>query len=380
MAEPLFVFQRQALEALARYHHVLCIAPTGSGKSRIYEEYVLRTGLRTLLVTPLIALGRQQCRALSSHGIRVTQGYGDRESVVWIVSPESLQSARVLEALRSWVPEFLVVDECHCLWDWGERFRPAFKLVPGLIAQHGVQHSLWLSATLPWAARRELQAQLDVPLFEMGEFALPQGLSFRVQHEGWSRRPGILVDWIRRRSASGIVFVPTREATARLARLLAEAGFEAIAYHAGLCREERVILEQRIAECPEAVVIATSAFGMGMHYPHLRWVVLWQAPPSLLFLAQAIGRAGRGGRGEALLLWAEEDFRMMEWQIADSERGAHHLYEVFQFCRSASCRVRWLQEVFNGFGTYPPCGQCDVCCAEYGAAHHALEAKPVTLS
>src|SRR5262249_24821920 len=153
-------FQQAALEALVHPGHVLCVAPTGSGKSLIYERAAQKPGRRTLLITPLVALARQQHERLSARAT-ATLGAGSgsqgpppgAESGIWLASPESLQSPRSLPALRRWRPDFLVVDECHCLWEWGESFRPAFRAIPGLLRELAIDSSLWLTATLPPEAR-----------------------------------------------------------------------------------------------------------------------------------------------------------------------------------------------------------------------------------
>ena len=130
-------FQKQAIEALKSNSpsaHVICVAPTGSGKSLIYEEVAAMANRKTLLVTPLVALARQQFKKMKERGISVTMAAGGsvegppvNKTGAWIVSPESLQSPRRQAALASWQPNFLVLDECHCLWEWGERFRPALQ-------------------------------------------------------------------------------------------------------------------------------------------------------------------------------------------------------------------------------------------------------------
>jgi ATP-dependent DNA helicase RecQ len=359
-------FQIQALDALADTpSHLLCVAPTGSGKSLIYERMAARPGMRTLLVTPLIALARQQLERFQSSGIAVTSATGrmsspgdpPERSGAWIVSPESLLSRARQRRLERWSPDFLVVDECHCLWEWGNHFRPAFDLLPDLLRSYGIPRSLWLTATLPGPARKSLRRafrERDLSLREMGTFSVPAELTLVARRVPWPSRASALIaqvgEW--RKIGSGIVFAQSREACERVARLLGAADFPALVYHAGLSREERRNIEAAVRDqAPGSeIVVATSAFGMGMDHAHLRWVLLWQAPPSLLALAQSIGRAGRapGRPAYATVFWDQEDFRLIDWMAQGSEQRKSDLRAVAGFLRGEECRREALERYFNG--------------------------------
>jgi ATP-dependent DNA helicase RecQ len=371
-------FQKQALEALASPQHVLCIAPTGSGKSLIYERMVSRGNSRMLLVTPLIALARQQYSRLQAQGVAVELGSGGlpnglptAKTDAWIVSPESLIQTSRREALSKWKPDFLVVDECHCLWEWGENFRPAFQKLPALLREHQIQRSLWLTATLPPDAKDEMRAQMPQSLVEVGSFDLPPRLTLRLARTAWMERAEVLLQEVRKAQGPGIVFVLTRESTSKLARLLVALGKKVAVYHAGMAHEERRKTEEIIAAKAVDVIIATSAFGMGMDYSFLRWVILWQTPTSLLSLTQAIGRVGRAdaAAAEALVLWEDEDFQLLEWAAHSSERKRRDLRDVADFLRGDSCRRLALRRYFNSSTEVDAnqwsCGACDYC-LEFG--------------
>jgi ATP-dependent DNA helicase RecQ len=374
-------FQKNALAALASPStHLLCISPTGSGKSLIYERLAARPGTRTLLVTPLIALARQQLERLGATGIPVTAAIGRISNPVapppgrsgaWIVSPESLLVPSRARLLEKWAPDFLVVDECHCLWEWGESFRPAFHLLPRLLESRTITHSLWLTATLPPHARTALRVAfqtLGLPLVEHGSFALPPSLVFEAPRIEWPERSTAFIHKISelQELGAGLVFAQTREGCERLARLLRETGIRVTTYHAGLAFEERRNASRRIAEQKVDVIVATSAFGMGMDYPHLRWVLLWQAPPSLLNLAQAIGRAGRSASdpARACVFWDADDFQLIDWMTHGSERRKDDLNAVAHFLKEPGCRAASLENFFNGESDPKHrnyCGRCDHC-------------------
>ncbi len=344
-------FQERALLALEKPGNLLCVAPTGSGKSLIYERAAAKPGRRTLLVSPLVALARQQTLRLESSGIVAsrTPPPHSKESAVWVVSPEKLLLPPTRHYLQSWRPDFLVVDECHCLWEWGDRFRPAFKLIPDLIRDYAIPSSLWLTATLPHEARQEIRSQIPGPLVEMGDFDLPSQLELHVEHISWTERANTLLGWLIHQKEPGIVFVSTRLATERLARLIRATGRTVQPYHAGLGLEERRAAEASIARGEHHVVVATSAFGMGMNYPHLSWVVLWQAAPSLLGFAQAIGRVGRNEnkRARALAFWSRDDFKLLEWMASGSERCLRQLTLSYEFySESTRCRREALKRYF----------------------------------
>jgi superfamily II DNA helicase RecQ len=274
--------------------------------------------------------------------------------------------------LRQWKPNFLVVDECHCLWEWGEGFRPAFRRIPDLIHSLNIPSTLWLTATLPVEAREELRRQLPAPLHELGGFDLPPLLRLSLARVRWADRAEALAGWVRNQRGAGIVFAPTRESAERLARLLRAARVSTITYHAGMSSEERRAAEGLVKSQAAQAIIATSAFGMGMNYPHLEWVALWQAPVSLLAFAQAIGRVGRGAAcgAQALALWDADDFRLLEWSIRDSSRRRRQLEWVSAFYRSRNCRRADLRAYFeqgnlDGLAqtqpSSPSCDLCDVC-------------------
>lgn len=268
--------------------------------------------------------------------------------------------------MQNWRPNLLVVDECHCLWDWGEHFRPAFSLIPNILAKYSIPHSLWLTATLPPEARAQLRKSLPTPQKEMGRFELPLQITLLIKRVEWRNRSTILLQWIFQQTGAGIIFVATREATLRVAKLIAATGKKSVAYHGGMSKEERQNIEAEIRKGLPLVIVATSAFGMGMDYPHLRYCALWQAPTSILSLVQIVGRVGRNSEqnGQALVLWDSDDFRMLEWTIGDSGIRRKEMQNLLNFLGDEKCRRQALREYFDPQSPLPPptrCSRCDFC-------------------
>ncbi|HAR42082.1 MAG TPA: hypothetical protein DCS07_05540, partial [Bdellovibrionales bacterium] len=328
---------------------------------------------RTLLITPLIALARQQVADLQNRGFRVRVSTGGRtelpldDTEIWIVSPEALMSDSRRVALDYWRPELMVVDECHCLWDWGEEFRPAFNRIPSLLERFNITRSLWLTATLPVSARASLKKLLPSSVIEIGQFDLPENFRLTVQELSSADRLDALLRWTSSQDEHGIIFAQTRANAERIGRLMTVFGKRTVTYHAGLSSEERHIIENQIKTASTEIIVATSAFGMGMNHKHLRWVVVWQPPSTLLSLTQAIGRAGRDPAkpGKALVLWNLDDFRLMLNRKPESIRASQRYFQELghtqRFLESRECRSVALKRYFQAQPGTVRCRSCDNC-------------------
>jgi ATP-dependent DNA helicase RecQ len=282
-----------------------------------------------------------------------------------ILSPEHLSNQKTQDELKRWRPEFLVVDECHCLWDWGEKFRPAFQLVPNLIKDFKIKRSLWLTATLPQAARRDLKKILGSSVVELGRFQLPEKVHLKIIRVPWPDRLQALFRWIEFHPEPGIIFAGTREVSRRIQNALKHQFSPVYSYHAGMSSEERLLIEKLIRKEGMGIVVATSAFGMGMDYGHLKWAILWQAPYSLLSLAQMVGRIGRGAgllqKDPAIIFWDDDDLRLLEWSCT-SPRRKNELLLLANYLRSKKCRRMDLENYFeNESDSSNECGSCDRC-------------------
>jgi ATP-dependent DNA helicase RecQ len=344
-------FQTEALRILGESSsaHVVCMAPTGMGKSLIFETLAQKPYARTLIVSPLRALIRQQELALESRGIlidpRLQCTANPRHPIAWVTTPESL-SQRMRAGWHPPSNTLLVVDECHCIEEWGETFRPEFSLLPKLPELWKLSRSLWLSATLTPHARSLLGRELPQPQRWVGEFGLHPHLRLRKLRIPKIARPQLLAHWLNSHPEPGIVFCASRKSCQEMARRLeihSQSLHEVGLYHAGLTHEERLSMEERARRGRLRWLAATSAFGMGMNFPQFAWVLLWETPYTLASLAQMLGRCGRSlhSQPEALVLWDESD---LEGLCSEETESGQKIREFF---RSTDEPSVWLKEFFS---------------------------------
>jgi len=374
--------QGEIVEAVAAGRDVLAIMPTGGGKSLCYQlPALLRDGV-TLVVSPLIALMRDQVRGLRAAGVEagaLTSANTEEETeAVWAaleagrlkllyMAPERLGAASTSGVLRRAGVSLIAVDEAHCVSQWGHDFRPDYLRIGELRQALGVPLAAF-TATADAETREEIVARLfagRAPESFLRGFDRPNiRLAFRPKD---SPRRQILAFADARRGQSGIVYCGTRAKTETLAQALREAGHTAAAYHGGMEAETRRTVEARFAAEEGLIVVATVAFGMGVDKPDIRWVAHADLPKSIEGYYQEIGRAGRDGLpAETLTLYGADDIRLRRSQIDESpappeRRAADHgrLNALLGLAEALECRRRTLLEYFGE--TAAPCGNCDLC-------------------
>jgi ATP-dependent DNA helicase RecQ len=374
--------QGEIVEAVAAGRDVLAIMPTGGGKSLCYQlPALLRDGV-TLVVSPLIALMRDQVRGLRAAGVEagaLTSANTEEETeAVWAaleagrlkllyMAPERLGAASTSGVLRRAGVSLIAVDEAHCVSQWGHDFRPDYLRIGELRQALGVPLAAF-TATADAETREEIVARLfagRAPESFLRGFDRPNiRLAFRPKD---SPRRQILAFADARRGQSGIVYCGTRAKTETLAQALREAGHTAAAYHGGMEAETRRAVEARFAAEEGLIVVATVAFGMGVDKPDIRWVAHADLPKSIEGYYQEIGRAGRDGLpAETLTLYGADDIRLRRSQIDESpappeRRAADHgrLNALLGLAEALECRRRTLLEYFGE--TAAPCGNCDLC-------------------
>ncbi|MGI9367453.1 MAG: DNA helicase RecQ [Ruegeria sp.] len=374
--------QEEIVDAVVADENVLAIMPTGGGKSLCFQlPALLRDGV-TVVISPLIALMRDQVRALQEAGVAagaLTSGNTPEETdAVWdaleagrlkllYMAPERLAAGSALGTLRRIGVSLIAVDEAHCVSQWGHDFRPDYLRIGELRRALGVPLAAF-TATADAETRDEIVEKLfdgTPPRTFLQGFDRPNiHLAFAAKD---APRKQIMDFADARRGQSGIVYCGTRNKTEVLAQALREQGHAACHYHGGMEAEDRRIVETRFAREDGLIVVATVAFGMGIDKPDIRWVAHADLPKSIEAYYQEIGRAGRDGApAETLTLFGPDDIRLRRSQIDEGlappeRRGADHarLNALLGLAEALECRR---QSLLRYFGEQTePCGKCDLC-------------------
>ncbi|MGR3290953.1 MAG: DNA helicase RecQ [Paracoccaceae bacterium] len=376
--------QAEIVDAVAAGHNALAIMPTGGGKSLCFQLPALMRDGVTVVISPLIALMRDQVRALRAAGVEagaLTSGNTDEEtSTVFAaldagtlkllyMAPERLASGGTLTLLRRIGTSLIAVDEAHCVSQWGHDFRPDYLRIGDLRRALNVPLAAF-TATADAETRGEIVARLfdgaDPKIFLHG-FDRPNiHLAFAAKD---APRAQILAFANARRGQPGIVYCGTRAKTQTLAKALRDAGHIACHYHGGMDAQDRRDVEARFQQQDGLIVVATVAFGMGVDKPDIRWVAHADLPKSIESYYQEIGRAGRDGApADTLTLFGADDIRFRRSQIDESpapaeRRTADHgrLNTLLGLAEALTCRRQTLLAYFGE--TTDPCGNCDLCAA-----------------
>ena len=363
----------------------LVLMPTGGGKSLCYQVPALCLDGLTLVVSPLIALMQDQVAALTQLGVRAamlnsTLDFGEAMRVeramrageldLVYVAPERLKAPGFLDLLARCRPALFAIDEAHCVSQWGHDFRPDYLELRVLHERFPDVPRLALTATADAPTQREIVERLDLGegrIFVAG-FDRPN-IRYRIRPKLQPKAQ--LLNYLRREQAgrSGIVYCLSRRKVDDIAASLAQAGFLALPYHAGLDKEVRAANQDRFLKEEAVIMVATIAFGMGIDKPDVRFVVHLDLPKSLEAYYQETGRAGRDGLpAEAFMLYGLDDVAKLKGLLArsevTSERQRHverqKLEAMLGYCETTRCRRQVLLGYF-GESLTEPCGNCDVC-------------------
>ena len=381
--------QLDTIRALLSGRDVMCILPTGAGKSLCWQlPAVVREGL-TIVVSPLIALMRDQVRHLQEKGINalaldslMTPAERDAalaqiccgEVRILFVSPERLQQERFLRLCRELQPWLVVVDEAHCVMQWGDGFRPAYGEIGHFLSQL-LQRPVMcaLTATADRRMQREIAASLGMR--HPKRVLLPvvrENLIYDVHTtlDG----TGAILRLCRQEPCRTVIFCRSRLRTERLSALLGEHGIPAGCYHAGMSRNERMAAQQRFISGEWEVLCATTAFGMGIDMPDIRRIIHDDIPDSVIDYVQQTGRAGRDGKIAHCILMLEpchlvrradlkqktkarEGMSLHGWlKLRQKQRALHRLMQVLL---AGECIPEGLAQVFGQKSKR--CGGCSAC-------------------
>ncbi len=384
--------QEDAAGAVLEGRDSLVVLPTGGGKSLCYQAPAAHLGRLAVVVSPLIALMKDQVDALRQNGVRAaylnsSQRPGERAAVerdldagrvtLLYVAPERLMMPGFVERLRRAAPAFFAVDEAHCISQWGHDFRPEYRQLRVLKATFPGTAVHAYTATATPQVRDDIVAELGLehPVVLVGAVDRPN-LVYRAVPRA-DRMRQVLAAIERHRDQAGIVYCIRRAEVDELSGALARRGLRALPYHAGLQDAPRRANQEAFVNERADIVVATVAFGMGIDRSNVRYVIHTGMPKSLEHYQQEAGRAGRDGlEAECLLLWSGADYALwksvLEAESTPAPGSLRKLGEIFRFCQDAVCRHRALATYFGQPYPTPGCGRaCDVCLGEVASVDDA---------
>src|ERR1044072_3704273 len=375
----------------------LVLMPTGGGKSICYQLPALLMDGVTIVVSPLIALMKDQVDALKQNGIPAaflnsTLSPEEQNGVMWqlkagqlkllYVAPERLiGEGRFVEFLQKLKVALIAIDEAHCISQWGHDFRPEYLALGTLkTALPGVP-VVALTATADKLTKDDIINKLQLSDYEIFEHSFNRpNIFYQVSPKG--HYIDQIIQYLNaHKDDSGIVYCLSRNSTESLAEDLKDAGFNAAAYHAGLLKHERDQTQEAFLRDDIRIVVATIAFGMGIDKSNVRFVIHADVPKNIEGYYQETGRAGRDGLpSDVILFYSFADVTTLRGfcNIPDNPRQTQilerKLDEMARFCTITTCRRKYL---LNYFGEEAPdnCGSCDVCRTHYQRADATLPAQ-----
>ncbi|OPX62538.1 MULTISPECIES: DNA helicase RecQ [unclassified Methanoregula] len=376
--------QEAIIASVLNGNDTLAVLATGSGKSLCYQLPALASGGLTLVVSPLIALMKDQVDDLTSRGIPAAAynsslEFRERESVgqelrdntlrLLFVSPEKCVQPAFLDLIRQTQLGLIAIDEAHCISEWGHDFRPEYRQLAVLKKTFPAVPVIALTATAIPKVRDDIRAQLGLarPREFVGSFNR-KNLRYRVVEKN-NPLVTVIEYLMQHRGESGIIYCFSKQETDTLAAELKKRGFRAAAYHAGLTKQERSKVQEDFIRDNVDTVCATVAFGMGINKPDVRYVIHYALPKSIESYYQETGRAGRDGLpADCILLYSRGDVYRVRSLLSGEGSGEPHasgalrkLREMADYCESAACRRKYLLTYFGEDFPDTQCGSCDTC-------------------
>ena len=378
--------QAEIIENVLSGRDGLVLMPTGGGKSLCYQLPALMFEGVTLVVSPLIALMKDQVDALNANGVgagfvnsSVSASEAERaqerarrgEVKLLYAAPERLALPGFRRFLHSVKLSLVAIDEAHCISEWGHEFRPDYRNLRQLRAEFPAVPVIALTASATERVRDDIVEQLGLQqgrVFASGFNRPNLTYSVRPKRGAWEELTALLE---ARRGQSAIVYCFSRHETEELAERLNTTGFGALPYHAGLDGETRRRTQESFVRDRTPIVVATIAFGLGIDKPDIRLVVHHSLPKSLEGYYQETGRAGRDGLpSECVLFYDYADKRKQDYFIGRMEdeteqrNARRRLAAMVDFARLTTCRRRFMLEYFGEQRTEENCGACDACVAQ----------------
>lgn len=375
--------QRQIIDSLVAGDDVLTLMPTGGGKSLCYQiPAIVRSGVG-IVVSPLIALMKDQVDTLQQAGVSAaylnsTQDQYEQMQIedmllqgelqLLYVAPERLMMERTLNLLSQCKVSLFAIDEAHCVSQWGHDFRPEYQQLSVLQQRFPSIPRIALTATADQRTKQEIISQLGLEQAKVFEHSFDRpNIRYLVAEQSNAKKE--LWQFISSNHAedAGIVYCLSRKKVEETAQWLSSQGREALPYHAGMSSELRNSNQQRFLREEGVIIVATVAFGMGIDKPNVRFVAHLSLPKSIESYYQETGRAGRDGEpSNAWMAYGMQDVVLQRQMLANSEGSdaykqiqVQKLNALLSFCESIGCRRQSLLAYFGE--EKEPCGNCDNC-------------------
>ncbi len=376
--------QEEIINSLISGRDVFVLMPTGSGKSLCFQLPALAFGGVTLVVSPLIALMKDQVDGLLADGVpaaflnstlssvevndierRLVEG----EIKILYAAPERLRLESFQKFLKELSISLIAVDEAHCISQWGHDFRPDYRELSKLRDLLPQAPIIALTATATERVRKDIVETLKLrnPRIFISSFNRPN-LYYHVEPSSHQKQARLLEVMKEHKGEAAIIYCLSRKDTERLAKLLRKGGVRALPYHAGLAPDVRKRTQERFIQDKVSVIVATIAFGMGIDKPDVRLVVHYDLPKSLEGYYQETGRAGRDGLPSTCILFysygskfRHEFFIRRVKDPVEYQCLTRILGQVIEFCELTTCRRAYLLQYFDERTLDTNCKACDVC-------------------
>lgn len=373
--------QEAIINNLMAGHNTFVIMPTGAGKSICYQLPAIMLEGTAIVISPLIALMKNQVDQLSAIGVnaqvynstltksemlRVKKEVMNGDVKLLYVAPESLTKEETIQFLRKARVSFVAIDEAHCISEWGHDFRPEYRRIKVILEQLGSMPIIALTATATPKVQIDIQKNLQMEEAHVFKSSFNRkNLYYEIRPKKDAKKQ--IIKYIKQhKGKSGIVYCLSRKKVEEIAELLRVNDINALPYHAGLDADVRIHNQDAFLNEDADVIVATIAFGMGIDKPDVRYVIHYDVPKSLEGYYQETGRAGRDGlEGNCLMFYSYKDILKLEKfnkdkSVSERENARQLLFEITAFSESAVCRRKQLLHYF-GEQLLQDCGFCDNC-------------------
>ncbi len=373
--------QEEIIQSIMEGKDALVLMPTGGGKSICFQLPAVLMPGACVVVSPLIALMKDQVEGLRASGIRaaflnssldtaeqraVENDFFNGQLDLLYVSPEKLVSSGFFPLLTKASVSLIAIDEAHCISAWGHDFRPEYTQLNFLKQHFPHIPIIALTATADKITRKDIADQLRLvnPETFIASFDRP---NIQLSVKPGQQRFQQIVQFLKGHSGqSGIIYTLSRKGTEEIAAKLRDIGYKALAYHAGLAARDRSKVQESFINDNTHIICATIAFGMGIDKSNVRWIIHYNLPKNIESYYQEIGRAGRdGARAETILFYSYNDIRVLQDILNETpgeqtELQLAKLERMQQYAESSACRRRILLSYF-GENLERNCGNCDIC-------------------